>query len=140
MTDTMTCAELYTTDPTFAAGINKWVSDRRCPIEMGDYLEELGLPGPADCARWCAGEPDRTVCSPMEERGEKPSPSGVFPTMADGWLWYDAHSRDRWFNCSVPEDRVPETISERLGGPQKQHPTPQLAILWLLDNWVPRNS
>ncbi len=128
-TTPLTCAALYEYDLTFRAGIAKWVADRRCPIALADYIRDLGLDAAADCADWCATEPDRPVWHPVEDQ---PKRDFVFPRLSFGMKY--------WYFCGGSSAEVthanetPCLVRYRV----KQHDSPALAILWLLDNWKPR--
>jgi hypothetical protein len=130
----MNATALYEVDSTFAAGVGAWDADRRCPIALGDLLEEMGLPAQAACARWAAAEPDRRVRVPATHVGEKTSPCGPYPTTAG----YDA---SRWMlliaDVLVYADYVPRArlIPEVRGKVCAVFASPRDAILWLLDNW-----
>ena len=124
MTTTMTCVELYKTDAIFAAGINTWVAERRCPFGLSDYLEELGLSAAADCARWASVHKDRKVNFDSKEM------SGVYPGTGD-------EQYHRWACLNADEfcrDVPPKHIVQCL----KKADSDTDAILWLLDNWKVR--
>lgn len=55
----MTPSEAYTADPTFRELIREWVRHKRCPIVLVDRCLELDMPKAAECARWCATQPER---------------------------------------------------------------------------------
>lgn len=140
MTDTtvLTCATLYETDPTFVSAIAKWVHDKRCPIQLGDYLEELGLCAAADCARWCATEPDRKVwldakqmCGPFPDAGL----SGArFYWCFLSWCFLGKHGRQPSSCNEIPQIYVNDRSSRPLKSVQVE-----TEILWLLDNWIARS-
>src|SRR5579872_7103096 len=116
-----TCAELYACNPTFASGIAAWVANRRCPLELADFLMEFGFDAAADCARWAAIEPDRPVCTPLSENhGERGGECGPFPSceLDDdeewGWAsWDRSEFEHKWAFC-VPVEiktiRLPSQI------------------------------
>ncbi len=127
------CTELYQRSSEFQSAIAKWVADRRCPIQLGDYLQELGLDSAADCARWAASEPDRRVMSnPATMHGELGGICGPFPAC-------NVTPNPQWCWCSCITDNKPGTrafdVPERVESDMLHHKTPTLAILWLLDNW-----
>lgn len=128
-----TAAELYAASGTFRAAVTKWVADRRCPLELGDFLDEHGLPAPADCARWCAACPDRRRWS-----GPALPPCGPFPTPDRSYdhpfyYWYRPPRMVVNFCDCVPEDNTGGADFSSSG--QRKNATPELAILWLLDTW-----
>lgn len=127
----LTCRELYDCNPTFAAGINKWVADRRCPIGLGDLLEELGLPAAADCARWAATEPDRPMMGLIRPPGPRCGPMPIAAGDKDVlyWLWNLCGLDQFTHDAPRQMDRSPNR--------QRGNGSECRAILWLLDNWNP---
>ncbi len=127
-TTALTCRELYDCNPTFAAGINTWVADRRCPIGLGDLLEELGLPSAADCARWAATDPDTT-----DTIAGKTFVGGPYPGEPScgqyRWLRYDRALGGTHECRDVPLTRLRRHLTDSEDALS--------AILWLLDNWIP---
>lgn len=124
----MTCAELYHCNPTFAAAINAWVAERRCPLALGDFLEELDMHAPAACARWAATEVDR----PVYHGSITGEVCGPFPDRGDGG-WYWVRGGPQYLHESsgcILNKQIPKNIE------QPTAKTPAHAILWLLDNWV----
>jgi len=120
-TTQLTCAYLYEVDPTFRSAIGKWIADRRCPIQLGDYLEELGLFDAADCARWAASEPDRDTFE-----GYK---CGPFPAESLEHTYY-------WFVVKFPYLRRAHWLPGKLSIYNLMHKqTIEKAILHLMDNW-----
>ncbi len=134
-TTPLTCAALYEYDLTFQCAIAKWVADRRCPIALGDYLQENGLDAAADCARWCATEPERRVMSPCRDIGERDTPCGPFPTLNRGkipeWVWPIHYQGSAWFASSIPLGFVHVSHCG-------YHDSDVAAIIFLLDAWKPR--
>lgn len=136
---TLTCADLLASDPTFASAIGKWVADRRCPVALGDYLDELGLPAAADCARWCAEEPVRpSYRYPDLDYGPFPEHNLMGDEDRD-WYWHISSSPvENYWSNSIPGGRV--KLSASAVRARCEDTTPELAIVWLLDNWVPRTA
>ena len=130
-----TCAELYHCHPTFAAGIATWVANRRCPLELGDLLEDLGFPTAADCARWAASEPDRPAWGTAGRLT-----CGPYPTLSTSgsfyWMYTDTLIGDEGGMCDfIFSDRAGE-----VGRRPLYHDSVPEALLWLLDNWKPRDA
>ncbi len=141
----LTCTALYAYDDVFRSAIAKWVADRRCPIELADYLRERELHAAADCAEWCATEPDRDVYDPLLEHGEAPGFCGPFPTA--GELLSPAPDPDiefdwYWVNKDSPQYardvRGRNVRSPSIGGIWDGFYIVADAIIWLLDNWNSR--
>ncbi len=138
-TTALTCAAMYEYDLTFRSAIAKWVADRRCPLELADYLRENDLHAAADCADWCAAQPDQDVycVSPGE-----PYASGIFPFQGINgnyfWSIYQIYESfchaipARCYRCAHDGVGVGEGI-EKL--PRRGFESPEAAILALLDNW-----
>lgn len=96
----MTCAELYPVSAELHGFLAAWSRDRRCPLELVDYLLEQDLPGPAEAARWAATEPRREVYAPCLAGCERGGPCHPYPSMNNikmegydgyGWFWYATH-------------------------------------------------
>lgn len=124
----LTCGQLLDCDPTFASAIAMWVAEKRCPLQLGDYLQELGLDAAADCARWCAEQPDRLWY--VRERYT----SGAFPgTDCEDTPHYWCAKSDGVISHAneVPKRNCPRH-SPVWGDPEP-------VIVWLLDNWIPRS-
>lgn len=132
-TTPMSAADLYACNGNVRALVDVWVDERRCPAPLGDCLEELGLPGAADCARWAATEPERSVLCPMIADGERGGKCGPFPSRLhdDVWFWSGTGS---WAHLA-PEGRF---RGNSHGGHEIRGRTDLDTILLLLDHWVPR--
>lgn len=120
----LTAQALYGCNSDVRALIDVWVSERRCPLPLCDLFLEFGLEAQAECARWAATEPERSVFDRGNETAEfcGPFPSNGF----GGWYW-------------IPDDRVrnANVVPSRIRSlPAKSRSTPLDAILWLLDNWT----
>lgn len=121
-TTTLTATSLYATSGLMRAAIAKWVADKRCPLELGDFLEEHGLVSQADCARWCATMRDRPNYYVGDEY------TGPFPHKWSYWAWTGECENKLQFAHRVP--------IENTGPCDPEFKSPREAILWLLDNWV----
>lgn len=137
MTETvpLTCASLYEFDDVFRSAIAKWAHDRRCPIALGDYLEERGLMAAAEFVRWCAAKPDQEPTAPMIRMGEDPTPCGPFPTLASDWIWHSVWNGDGIFPSSIP---IRFIKSDHLENPRepgycRKFESPAVAILHALN-------
>jgi len=129
----MTAAELYECDPGFRGFLAAWEADRRCPLELCDYLLDRDMEGPAECARWAAeGDQWESWGGTMNVRV-----SGRFPWHQD-WkqtylfrqlVGYDSEQNNR--SHRYPGDRVRKDVLGDITGP-----TPALAIVALMDAWV----
>lgn len=133
----LTCAALYDYDLTFQAAIGKWVADRRCPVELADYLRENGLYAAAECADWCATEPDREVY--LKPRGDE-TPCGPYPCE-----WREG-KKENWYFCQFANGSIggilrhanavwSGNLKSGFYGIVASCQSPQNAILGLLDIW-----
>lgn len=137
-TQPLTVESLYATSGLFRAAVAKWVADRRCPIELGDFLEENGLVAAADCARWCVEQPDRPVRLPYVQMGERDGSCGPFPTMGGEsdeafWMWIPVIGDIRHAD-HIPMDRISTAPPHKM----IKIPSPKDAILLILANWKVR--
>ncbi len=137
----MTATELYPLSIELQAFLTAWERDRRCPLELVDYLLEQGLESQAECARWCAVQPDLEVLMPIRSAGERGGKCGPFPTMSgmlDGtWIW-DIRSTQHIRNYhphTVFLENAGAIINPKLRLPS--YPSAKKAIMALLDNWIP---
>lgn len=134
MTDTqiLTVKSLYATSGLFRAAVAKWVADMRCPVELGDFLEENGLLSAADCARWC-------MARPALPRWDIPGVRcSTFPSWwaSCNWSWTICRDQKVDLYCHrLPIEHVDRGDGEF--GLEFDHRCPEDAILWLLENWKP---
>lgn len=126
----MTAKELYETDVGFRGFIAVWVENKRCPFPLADYLLERDMPTQAGAAYWAATTPDRLV---YMSKWYENSKCGPFPQdwgKSGHWAFFPSSVCDSAED--VPESHVPG-LSD---GDGSNRPTPELAILDLLDLWV----
>ena len=133
----MTAAELYECDPGFRGFLTVWDRDRRCPFALQDYLLERGMDSQADCARWCATEPDRDLFKMAQYPGTVRAKCGPYPVRGIfrkgfGWSSY-ANMADVIFCHGVPELRLNEYVVAL------DKPSTTSAIIALLDAWIPES-
>lgn len=95
----MTAADLLT-DERFLWACREWEAAGRCPIQLADYLRELGLEGQAAGAEWAALEPDRHG---GREFFDGPEWGGIRP---DGWRAWHPERSDFGPKRSVIPDEV----------------------------------
>lgn len=126
----MTAADLYECDPGFRGFLAVWVENRRCPLELVDYLLDRDMEGPAECARWCAAEPDRDIYDPPDAGRGGPCPLQNRPR--DDWFFLVTNQL-LWWSNSVPLRFVTESSQWFRTRNDK---TPESAIVALMDAWV----
>lgn len=101
----MTALSLYQSgNPDFAALLQLWVTERRCPLVFGDWLRENGLESQAKAAEWASWFKDRKqftgsrtgfLCGPFPSVGIE----GYNQTVPAGkWYWF-LHEDERYANC-----------------------------------------
>lgn len=127
----MTAAELYATDAGFRGFLAVWDQNRRCPLELVDYLLDRGMESQAECARWAATEPDREVYNPKKANGEREGNCGPYPGMSGDayWYWLLTETTDRPHR--VPRVSVGEMEWGILTGD-----SPEGAMVTLMDAWI----
>lgn len=127
----MTAAELYEHDAGFRGFLAVWDENRRCPLELVDYLLDRDMTGPAECARWCATYRDR---SPYDPAGDPPHGTYPQPNTPEDWYFHVSNytDHDGWAN-SIPARLV--TVPP-LSFRNRKDATPALAIVALMDAWV----
>lgn len=130
--------ELYETDPGFRGFLACWDEDRRCPLELVDYLLDRGMGAQAECARWAAETPDRPVLSAYVSCGERPGICGPYPMMHNernsngfyGWWWGIGMGQ---YAGAVEPDLL-ELGSNYLQNSDR-HDSAVAAMLTLMDSW-----
>lgn len=120
----MTAVELYECDPGFRGFMQVWCDQRRCPLELVDYLLDRDMVRQAECCRWMH-EGD-SFYSYATEVG-----SGRFPwrLMSGDWIFRPARSdnkKDMWAH------RVVGIVQD------VEAPSAIMCILKTIDAWNPR--
>lgn len=129
MTTTITTAsELYACCSDFAAMIELWRIERRCPLPMVDLLLEWGLESQAEAARWAATERLREPYK-MHYPTEAPYPCEYTGVGTTDWYWICVKGIDT--SDSLP----PDHFACAFGHHESKQPTFDKAIVWMLDRW-----
>ena len=135
MTATITCADLYRSDPTFRSLIDLWGAGRRCPLVTVDLLLEYGLEAAADCCRWAATEPERPVFWTTFTEFGPPYPTTTINDKSV-YVWCLRQRTGLNFADDIPVGNVPDAARTD----KTRCRSAVEAILWLLDNWQPKES
>ncbi len=126
----MTAAELYECDPGFRGFLAVWERDRRCPLELVDYLIERDMESQAECARWCATQPNRSPYNPPD--AEPCGPCPLKNGQRDDYYYFISRYEIEWAN-SIPAEMVtelPKWFRDR------EETSPAHASVTLMDKWI----
>lgn len=107
------CTALYTADGALRGFFAFWKRQRRCPLELVDYLLDRDLSGPAEAARWAATAPVRHVPGSFKKSGPFPyriKPSAQWPkrlrATRRAWSLYENADELRLAPDYVPMESV----------------------------------
>lgn len=135
----MTALELYQLDPAVRGFFDCWVADRRCPIQLVDYLRDRDMYRAASAARWAATAAALPgVDTALADEGPYPSRDERY------YIWFNARDwpssefdpeRNRFTSHDVAEHAIADHLRSEahMTGPIKGAVG---AMLWLLDNWL----
>lgn len=126
----MTARELYDTDPGFRGFLACWDEDRRCPLELVDYLLDRGMDSQAEAARWAHEGDDWELFSSAHPNSCK-ARHGRYPAcFSDGdWMWRCHETQSSFYS-----NRSHWCDGHGLSG-EIEGLTAHEAIIALLDAW-----
>src|SRR5262249_32752926 len=137
----MTPTQLYQEDTTFHSLMEFWLKEREPNFLIVERLLDFGLEFAADCARWGMEQDESPPFEPYVKLGEDRIPCRLFPTRTErGWMWTYLCTSTTYRNCNdVPLANFNEKwiYTDRSNSEFFQHKTTLLAIMCLLDHWIP---
>lgn len=99
----LTAELLYEQSEEFRSLLAAWLKDGACPLCLGDFLEEQGLPVQAQVARWAV---DHTSVGTRLNRFSGDNVSAIWSVVPTTLLWYLRNVSDDTLNLARFLDAV----------------------------------